>query len=309
MSLSKILQRSLAIKTGEKVLIVTDKKEMKLAKKFFSAAKKLSKDTFLLTKPVGNHHGEEPSAAVAKAMRESNVVIAITTHSLTHTKARKNASKAGTRIASLPTFNEKMFTTLQANPFLLQKAGRKIINVLKKAKRIRIITKSGTNVSFSIQNRKLDNDDGLYRKKGTFGNLPAGEVSLAPVEGTANGIIVIDSMRDDKEVFATRGTAVTVKKGLATEISDKKYKLAKYFLTIKNSRNIAELGIGTNPKAKLIGNILQDEKVKGTCHIAFGNNKSFGGKVYSTVHIDAILLKPTIFADSKMIMKKGKLLI
>lgn len=306
MNLSVILRRSLAIKQGEKILVLTDKKQLKIAKKFFSAAKKLSKNTILLLKPIGNHSGEEPSPTIAQAMFNADVALLITRYSLSHTKARKNASRAGLRIASLPWFTEQMFTALQTNPFLLQKKGRKIINVLNKTDRIRILTKSGTNLSFSIKNRKIFNDDGLYRKKGSFGNLPAGEVCLAPLEGTANGIIVIDSIRDGKEVFAKPTTIITVNKGKVITISDNNCKLAKYFRTIKNAKNIAELGIGTNHKAKIIGYILQDEKAAGTCHIAFGNNKSFGGRVYSSLHLDTILLKPTIYADDKLIMKNGK---
>jgi len=306
MNLSQILQRSLAIKQGEKVLIVTDKKELHVAKKFFIAAKKLSKNTRLLLKPVGKYDGEEPPSNVAKEMRESDVTIAVTTYSLSHTKARREASKAGARIASLPGFTEQMFSALQADPFLLNKKGEVIIKILKKTNNIRILTKSGTNIFFSIKNRKIFNDDGLYIKKGDFGNLPAGEVCLAPLEGTAQGIIVIDNMRDGKEIFAKSRTAITVKKGKAVAISDKNCKLAKYFRTIKNAKNIAEFGIGTNYKAKVIGYILQDEKVAGTCHIAFGNSTALGGKVYSSVHIDAIMFKPTIFADNKTIMKNGK---
>jgi len=74
----------------------------------------------------------------------------------------------------------------------------------------------------------------------------------------------------------------------------------------KNARNVAEFGIGTNDKAKIIGNILQDEKVMGTCHIAFGNNSAMGGKVYSEVHVDTILERPTIIIDGKILMKDGK---
>src|SRR3972149_9847149 len=99
------------------------------------------------------------------------------------------------------------------------------------------------------------------------------------------------------EDYAKPKTKVLFFNGLAFGISDHNSKLAKIFSTVKNSRNIAELGIGINKKAKLIGKILQDEKVLGTAHIAFGNNKSYGGKIYSEVHLDCIIKKPTIIAD------------
>ena len=111
------------------------------------------------------------------------------------------------------------------------------------------------------------------------------------------------------EDFVKPNTVVYVENGNVIDINDKKCKLAKIFKTVKNSKNIAEFGIGLNPKAKIIGNTLQDEKAFKTCHIAFGNNKSYKGKIYSKVHLDAILFKPTVWFDKNKIMSKGKLKI
>ncbi|MFZ3077274.1 MAG: aminopeptidase [Candidatus Aenigmatarchaeota archaeon] len=307
MTLSGILQKSLAIRRGEKVLVLTDKLELANAKKFFAAAKKLSENTTLLLKPVGNHSGEEPSARIAGEMKEFDVIIAVTTHSLTHTKARIGASEKGARIASIPGFQGKMMAAFQADPHELRKEGIKIKKILQKSKDIRVVTPSGTDISFQTR-KHIETDDGILRKRGAAGNLPAGETYFAPLEGTANGTIVIDSMKNCK-AYAKSGTKVTVKNGKATGISDRKSLLAKYIFSIKNADNIAELGIGTNRKAKPIGFMLQDEKAAGTCHIAFGNSSAIGGKVYSKIHVDAILFKPTIFADDKMIMKNGKMIV
>lgn len=307
MNLSNILQKSLAIRRGEKVLVLTDELELANAKKFFAAAKKLSENTTLLLKPVGNHSGEEPSPRIASEMKKFDVIIAVTTHSLTHTKARIGASKNGTRIASMPGFQGKMMRALSADPSELRRVGARIKKVLQKSKTVRVTSPSGTDISFHTR-KKIEIDDGLLAKRGDMGNLPAGETYFAPLEGTASGRIVIDSMKNCK-AYAKSGTRVIVKNGKAVEVSDKKSLLAKYLRKIKNADNIAELGIGTNYRAKVIGYTLQDEKAAGTCHIAFGNSAAIGGKVYSKIHVDAILFKPTIFADDKMIMKNGKLTI
>ncbi len=307
MNLSNILRKSLAIKRGEKVLILTDKLELGNAKKFFLAAKKLSENTTLLLKPVGNHSGEEPSSEIAGEMKKFDVIIAVTTHSLSHTKARIGASEKGARIASMPGFQGKMMRVLSADPQELRKIGARIKKVLQKSKAVRVTSPSGTDISFHTR-KKIEVDDGLLAKRGDKGNLPAGETYFAPLEGTANGTIIIDSMRNCK-AYAKAGTRVLVKNGKAVDVSDKKSLLAKYLRKIKNADNIAELGIGTNRMAKVIGYILQDEKAAGTCHIAFGNSAAIGGKVYSKIHIDAILFKPTIWADNKIIMKNRKLMI
>ena len=305
MNLEKIFQRSLGISPNENVLIITDKLKFHIAKKVLYACKDISKNVRIVTKPVGERSGEEPPKGIAEMMKKYEVVIALTTNSISHTNARKNASKLGVRIATMPGFTEEMWETLETDPYFLKKSGAKIREFLKEGKKINVTTKSGTSLSFSKEGRLVDIDEGLYTKKGNFGNLPAGEVSFSPLEDTANGVIVIDSMED----YAKPGTSVLVKDGKAISISDKNCKLAKVFDSVKNSRNIAELGIGTNPKARLIGNILQDEKVKGTVHIAFGSNISYEGKVYSSFHLDAIQLKPTVYVDDKCLMKDGKLLI
>jgi len=305
MILDKIFQRALGIKPDDTVLIVTDKVKLPLAKKVLLACKKISKKTRIVLKPVGKRSGEEPSKKISEMMKKNDVVIGLTTHSLTHTKARKNASNLGVRIATMPGFTGEMWKTLEADPLYLRKIGVELRKLLKDGKKMVVTTGSGTSISFSKEDRLVDIDDGMYAKKGGFGNLPAGEVSFSPLEKTANGVIVIDSMED----YAKPGTSVVVKDGNAIHISDDKCKLAKTFKTVKNARNIAELGIGTNPKAKIIGNILQDEKCKGTVHIAFGSNISYGGKVYSQFHLDAILFKPTVYLDNKIIMRKGKLLL
>lgn len=307
MNLSNILRKSLAIKSGEKVLILTDNLEFANAKKFFLAAKKLSQKTTLLLKPAGDHSGEEPSARIAGEMKKFDVIIAVTTHSLSHTKARIGASKKGARIASMPGFQGKMMRALAADPSELRRAGLRIKKILQKSKTVRVATSSGTDISFRTR-KHIEIDDGLLTKRGDKGNLPAGEAYFAPLEGSANGVIVIDSMRNCR-AYAKAGTRVFVKNGKAVEVSDRKSLLAKYLLSIRNADNIAELGIGTNKKAKVIGYILQDEKAAGTCHIAFGNSSAIGGKVYSKIHIDAILFKPSIFADGGIIMKDGKLMV
>ncbi len=307
MNLEQTLKNIFNIKKNEKVVILTDKLEIKNAKLFFNAAKKLSENTRILVKPVGDHSGQEPSPEIAREMKNSDVLIIVTTHSLTHTKAVASARKKGVRISSMPGFQKKMIRALNANPLEMKKTGIKIRNALEKAKMLNVVSDSGTDISFKVR-KKIEIDYGLFRKKGDIGNLPAGEVYFAPIEGSSNGKIVIDSMKNCK-CFAKKGTVVTVKDGKVVDISDKKSTLAKYLSKIKNADNIAEFGIGINRKAKVIGFILQDEKASGTCHIAFGNSKAIGGKVYSEIHVDAIIFKPTIYADEKIIMKKGRLVV
>ena len=301
---AKVLKNSINLKKSQKVLIITDTKCQKIGNAFLNAAKKISKEVVLIKIPVSKVPGKEPPKKAADYMKKFNVVIAPTWGSLTHTKAVQAAKKKGVKVATLPGITEKIFKqSLTADFKKVEKLTNKLHNKIKKAKVIRVTTPSGSIIEFKP--RKWILDTGIIKKG--VGNLPGGEVFCAPKEGTTNAVVVIDSFKNDGQTFAPKGTRIAVVDGSAIVIS-RECNIAKLFRKIKNSTNIAEFGIGTNYKAKVIGNILQDEKVLGTCHIAFGNNTSMGGKVYSEMHLDAILFNPTIWADKKMIMKKGKIL-
>lgn len=298
----KVLKNCTNIKKSEKILIITDKNKGKIAEYFFKAASKLSDFVVLVKIPVEKIHGTEPPKKIASFMKKFNVIIAPTTGSLTHTKAVQEAAKKGIKVATLPGITEKiMHQSLTADFSKVEKLTKELYSKIKNTKKIKITTPSGTNLIFKP--RKWILDTGKITK---VGNLPGGELFCAPLESTSNGLIIIDSMCNDKEIFAPKGTSIVVLDGKAAIIV-RECKLAKLFRKLKNATNIAEFGIGTNYKAKIIGNILQDEKAISTCHIAFGNNTSMGGKIYSKMHLDAILFKPTIYADKKLIMKNGEI--
>ena len=105
---------------------------------------------------------------------------------------------------------------------------------------------------------------------------------------------------------------MTVKNGLVTNIfgNEQAEKLQKLLSAHgKDAFNIAELGVGTNDKAIITGKILEDEKVLGTVHVALGNNIGFGGNVSVPIHLDGILMNPTLKVDGKIIIKDGMQLL
>jgi aminopeptidase len=76
-----------------------------------------------------------------------------------------------------------------------------------------------------------------------------------------------------------------------------------------DARTVAEFGVGTNDRAIITGVILEDEKVMGTIHVAFGDNKSMGGSVRVASHLDGLVMQPTVWFDDRMIMDTGRLLV
>jgi leucyl aminopeptidase (aminopeptidase T) len=101
------------------------------------------------------------------------------------------------------------------------------------------------------------------------------------------------------------GTVVSVSGGMEDVNA-----IEQLFEQDQSARNIAEFAIGTNPNARLIGNLAEDKKLMGTVHFAIGDNKSLGGVVEASVHLDGLMLKPTVTADNKnLLVENGKLII
>ena len=305
------LTQCLGVKKKDSVLIVTDTPKQKIAEAFFYQAIPLARHCLLVTVPVGKIHGEEPPKLVGEVMKKYDVILLITTKSLTHTDATKLAKKKGARIASMPGITVDMAKRcLPVDYKKMAALNKKLIRYLKKATKVHITTAKGTDITLVVKGRKLLDDNGVYTKKGTVGNLPAGEVCFAPKEGATEGVFIVDASMFDEKI--KKPITIKVKKGYAYDIKGgaQAKKLLKMITPLgKSAFNIAELGIGTNPEAKVTGKVLEDEKVKGTCHIALGNSTALGGKVYAKCHLDGVMKKPTIFFDKKGIMKNGKLLI
>ena len=304
-----VLKKCLGLKKNEKVFIITDSKLYGIAKLFFREAKKRANNVKLIKIPIPKVHGSEPSKKIANDMLKYNVELLITTKSLSHTKARKNACKKGARIASMPTITEgAMKRALNIDYEKLKWRNKKIMKLLTKGKMAKVTTKKGANLVMGIKGRRCFDDNGIYDKKGSFGNLPAGEVAVAPLEGTANGVYVVDASFSGFGKLK-RPLKIRVKNGYAIKIAGGKAKFLEKYLKNKKYRNIAEFGIGTNPKAKVSGCVLEDEKVIGTVHIALGNNISLGGKVNVPLHLDGIIKNPTVWIDDRKIMDNGILMI
>ncbi len=277
------LRKCMKLKKDESCLILTDEKKLRIANAFLKQAEKITDNVKLVQIPVGKVNGEEPPKHVAEQMEKYDVIIMPTTKSFSWTKARQNACSEGARIASMPTITEEiMERAIDVAYENMKSTNLEMARKLGMCRTIEITSPSGTNLKLSIKNRSWHGlKAGIYDAPGKWGNLPAGEVFVAPVEGTANGVAVIDaSMAGIGKL--EKPIAVEIKDGSAVGFTGgeeaKKLKTMLEKINDKKAFNIAELGIGTNPRAVVTGNVLEDEKVLGTCHIAFGNNSMFGEK-------------------------------
>ncbi len=301
------------VKRKEKILVISDFNKRDIGLAIHLNALRLGYSSLYVEMKPGKRNGEEPSEEVSELMKMFDVVFCPTTTSLTHTDARREASALGVRIATFPGITkEVMLRGLNADYNKIAKLSIKLKNILQKGKFIRVTTLLGTDVSFDFTGRIPIASKGLFHKKGESGNLPTGETYLAPLEGTSNGKIVIDGSIASIGLLKNEKVIVEIKNGYATKFYGSK--TAKRLFNMlnevgKEAFNIAEFGIGTNDSAKLSGILLEDEKVMGTIHFAFGNNKSMGGNIGVPIHIDGVIKKPTVYLDKKLLMRDGKLMI
>lgn len=299
-------------RTGETVLVITDEPLRTIGYALRQAAKDLGHEVMLVEILPRRTNGEEPPPAVADLMTKLDVVLCPTSKSLTHTDARRAASAAGARVGTLPGVTEEiMVRCMNADYSRIAARTFAICALMEKTRTIRVTAPGGTDITLPIAGREAHASSGIFREKGQWGNLPTGEAYLAPLEGVSNGVVVVDGSMASVGMTSTP-IRIEVENGYATRITGGRE--AEKLIALlephgKEGRTVAEFGIGTNDRAILTGVILEDEKVMGTIHIAFGDNKSMGGSVRVASHLDGLVKQPTVWFDERKVMENGKLLV
>lgn len=304
-----IIHDCLGTSKGERAIVICDKPKRKICADLFDALVGAGAEAILCEIIPRKQHSEEPPKYVADLLRSADVFLIPTSKSMTHTQARRKAVANGARGATLPDVTEEMIArTMSADYAEIHKRTLKLARILAGAKRIHITTKKGTDVEIVTEGRKFWLDTGVLTKPGAFSNLPAGEAYIATLEGKSSGVVVFDASFAGIGMLSAPIT-IQIERGRAAKIKGDRGKLRRMLDAAgSKGRNLAELGIGTNERARITGNVLEDEKVMGTIHLAFGDNSTFGGKVKVDAHLDGLVLKPTVEADGREIMKNGRLL-
>ena len=313
-----VVQTCMDIRRGENVLIVCDPTTAEIGQSLHIATQKRSDRVLLIVMPKSRHHGEEPPSPVAALMRQQQVVIAATKYSLTHTRAARQALKDGARIATMPGMTFELYTEggMTADFQDVKRRISNIANFLRRRRIINVKSESGTDVTFEVNWRdwKLD-DNGICNRPRMLTNLPAGKVFILPKEGTMNGTIVIDGSWDSTlidepvEFIVEDGTVVDVKGGtLAATIRQSYGEVAKK-LKAKDRESVwtvAEFGFGMNPSARLVGNVLEDEKRMGSCYFSIGDNIGLGGTSNAGIHVSGVLSEPSVWLDDSCLTETGE---
>lgn len=299
------VEQCMALEADESCAIITDDKRWDIGKALYDTASEITDDATITCYPVGNQHGEEPPAPVTAAMAAADVVLAPTTKSLSHTRARGNANEEGARIATLPGITKEVLVTgLTADYETIDQHCKDVLEQVEGAEEIRVTTEAGTDITFEPGDREWFDDTGLCHDPGDFTNLPAGEVFVSPEN--VNGRYVVDgTMRPHGLLDDGQTLEFEVEDGYVTEISDDEIREQVETAAEEvgqDAYNLAELGIGTNVAvSELVGSVLLDEKAGGTVHIAIGDDAGIGGDTDAPLHLDGIIRDPTVYADGEVV--------
>jgi len=309
-SASNALFACIKVQPKEKALLIYDKTTREIADAFIKAAS--DKNIVLTVSKIEltGSNGKDPDPATVALINKHDIVIAPTFFSLTHCPAMSAARKRGLRGATLPGITPEIFAKgLDTSPEDLRNAGKAWMAKLSGNHKIKLISDKGTNLEFSIGKYPLKSDDGCLWGKGDVGNLPAGEVFIAPDPCSGNGVLAVDGSIATQEWENNAETAlIKIENGKAVSFQGKRADELRKTLEKCGEKAflLAEFGIGTNEFLSVGGNLLEDEKVKGTVHMAFGNNRGFGGNNDVPVHIDCVILNPDVEDNGATLMKKGK---
>ena len=353
---SVAINEVLAVKDSESVLLVSnpDDDVRRIAEAVYNASIDAGGKTALVFQEPKTQVDFAEDSVIGAIEARPDVLISISRHKLGKDRFRmKEPIEEGgkvydhiftylwktKRIRSFwsPSVTAEMFSeTVPIDYAELRSNASKLKKVLDKAESVRITAKAGTDIRMGLKGRETHLDDGDFRRPGTGGNLPAGEVYISPELEASEGTIVFDgSISAHKGVIIIRNpitakvernsvtniegedeakaleNALEVSKETALEMVEKgsltQEQSEEY---IKGTTCLGELGIGLNKNAKIVGNMLEDEKVYGTCHIAIGSN--YDEDVKSFTHLDGLIWYPTIVAthpdgSEETIIDEGKL--
>jgi aminopeptidase len=304
-AISTVIRRCLGVQPGEDVVVVVDRATRTIGDALREEAAAAGADAVLAVMDQRATDGTEPPASVAAAMAASDVFVAPTTRSLSHTNARKRATDGGARGATMPGVTEDMLARVMAVDFDAMAArSRAVAALLDEGTRAHVTCPRGTDLRLALDGRAGISDDGELTTPGAFGNLPCGEGFVAPAFG--EGTIVAESLAplglsiEPATLTVADGRIVAANGGLGPQF------IELLLAHGQDGTNLAELGVGTNDRARLTGNVLEDEKILGTVHVAFGASAGIGGTVSVPIHLDVVILEASLEVDGRAVLNAGR---
>jgi len=313
-----VVEKLMSVKEGELVTVFTDVEgNRNIAESVFTACYAAGAEPVLVTMTPREHvglgiTGKIPST-LTSCLRESSAAIACTSRSVLGvlTGLRKEMLQKGWRLMHMYLLTDDI--ALRTIPIDYEQLRRRIDKAksqFPRTEKAHITSREGTDITFSLKDRTMPMISDGFCQPGEFDMIPAGYVGISPVEGTANGVVVLDGsesglgiglIREPITCEVKNGRITDVRGGLEARKLKKKMESSD-----ENARNYAELGVGFNPGAiPNTGNLIEDERCGGNLLVGMGRSAHIGGKVESNFHFDGIIMNGTLTLDGQPFLKEG----
>lgn len=305
-AVTTIIKRCLAVKGGEDVVVVVDPGTREIGETLRKEAASAGADAVLAVMDERENHGAEPPRPIAAALAACDVFIAPTSKSLSHTVARKRATENGARGATMPGVTAEMLARTMAVDFdTMSMRSRAVARLLRDGSSARVTCPLGSDLTLDLTGRDGGADDGNLTERGAFGNLPCGEGYISPLSGEGRVVIAasiagLGVTPEPATLIIQRGHLTGAEGGLGPRLLEQLQEMGE------KGTNLAELGVGTNDQAEVTGLVLEDEKILGTVHVAFGASANIGGTVSVPIHLDSVVLDVTLEIDGQRVLDAGR---
>ena len=304
------------VQPGEEVLILTDPTMQRYADAVSAVAHEAGASVTVCVIPIRDQDGQEPPPPVARAMAEAAVIFSPVRVSITHTRAMRSALEAGARVCMMTAYTDAIMTSsaLLDTDFNAQAdVCRRLGAAFTEGESVRLTSPHGTDLRFGIEGR-VANVLTNIPEPGELGPIPDIEVNVVPVTGSAEGTIIADASVPYLGIGILEEPIVcSVHEGYIVEMTggDQADVLREHLNSFgdRHCFNVAELGVGLNPNARLTGEMLEDEGVMGTIHIGIGTSHTLGGEIVAPTHYDLIMWEPTITVDGQIVQRDKQVLV
>ncbi|UCE37939.1 MAG: aminopeptidase [Thermoplasmata archaeon] len=316
------LKYILSLKKEDSLLVITDESKKNIGKAFEASARKLGAKTQSYVLPEESRPLSEIPEDLNPLIGSSQVFVNAFSSNAKETPFRiklvKLQQSIGARVGHAPGITEDMMAEGPMTADYEEIVGNAwhLMEAFKSASKVHITTLEGTDITLDIKDREFETDVSI--RPGCIGNLPAGEIWCAPKENGAQGMILVNGpigdigdVREPLKIRVVNGKIESMESEDAALLS----KIRELTSLDDMASIVGEFGIGLNPKARLTGNLLEDEKAGGTAHIAFGYNENMpGGTNNSKTHRDFLFHRPTLEVEykdgnRKVIVKDGSVVL
>jgi leucyl aminopeptidase (aminopeptidase T) len=312
----KVVEEILGVQPGEQATLLTDwDRPASITEALAGCLRHAGAEVAVITMSPRDHGGIDPPPPVGAALRASQVVLLQTSFATFHTQTIRETLAQGARVCEFWGVTEDLMVRggITEDPAWLEKTSRRAAERMTAAGEARITTPEGTELKIDLTGRKAVPLASTARTPGSFASLPAGEAAMAPVEGKAEGRIVRPYLVEHREIGRPREMLeISIRGGQAVKV-DGGAEARRLQGLLEDSgpaaRNFAEFALGTNRRCRVDVGMREAKKAWGTAHVALGDNRSLGGTVESPLHIDFILLRPTVWLDGREVVRDGNLLV